>query len=746
MRRIALAGTFALLIGLMAPASSSSLPAVSVGPRPGPDVLYAPLASAPQLENVGGWSADPLLVSGAAAYVGGELLYQDYVYDDYGANTTDVPLASPDTTPPSSGMTFGAPTGDVVYPTDAPTYGHNAADLLEFRARLLPGGGVAYRVTLNTMLAADVAGVAIGIDADGDPSTGSDDWGYGLGSLGPLGVEHVVVSWGAGAEADGTPVTSGVDVGRNQIEIAVPSSVLAPAGATWRHYVAVGLFDPQGKAFVPVADQPTPTEPGGAHGTVPPPVFNVGFRLEVEGDEPMGSDNLDDPGTNAGEPGPRGAAGFGHWREHAQAKALAARDISAFSLDVDFGKLAAGTDDDALVPATGYMNRLYASHLDLGEGATGVRPMLLGKIQPYSVYVPTTYQAGTPAPLTIVLHSLSSSYNQYAVYMPRMLEQLGEERGAFVLTTEGRGPNGWYHDEAEYDLFEAWADLAARYDLDPDRVTVSGYSMGGYGTYKMASQYPDLFARGFAIVGPADESIFGGPTGGAIEDDQNTLHIADNLLNVPLLMWNGAIDELVPLAGVLRYEQRLYDLGYRHELDVFPTHDHFLFAVVDRWGPGRDFLGTATVDRNPDRVVYRAFPEMDNATLGLVHDHAYWVSDIAVAAGARSGLVDAHSLASGGIAVTTADVLGPGTDPTPHAKRGLSWTASAAGAPENTLEISLTDVASATLWIERAGIDTTATITLEVDSNGAATIVLAGSFGTHALAVPAGASTHTVDL
>ena len=57
------------------------------GPRPGPDVLYAKPVDAPQLQNAprSGWSAKPILVSGATAYRNGEFLYQDFLYDDHGA-------------------------------------------------------------------------------------------------------------------------------------------------------------------------------------------------------------------------------------------------------------------------------------------------------------------------------------------------------------------------------------------------------------------------------------------------------------------------------------------------------------------------------------------------------------------------------------------------------------------------------------------------------------------------------------
>ena len=49
-------------------------------------------------------------------------------------------------------------------------------------------------------------------------------------------------------------------------------------------------------------------------------------------------------------------------------------------------------------PKTGAIVRLYASHLNLGEGAQPSRPMLLGAIQPYVVYVPRSYRAGQAAP------------------------------------------------------------------------------------------------------------------------------------------------------------------------------------------------------------------------------------------------------------------------------------------------------------------------------------------------------------
>ena len=78
----------AVLLATAGAARGGSLPSVTSGAPPGPDVLYAPPPAAPQLENRSPrFTAPPLLVSGQEAYVAGEYLYQDFLYDDYGSDT-----------------------------------------------------------------------------------------------------------------------------------------------------------------------------------------------------------------------------------------------------------------------------------------------------------------------------------------------------------------------------------------------------------------------------------------------------------------------------------------------------------------------------------------------------------------------------------------------------------------------------------------------------------------------------------
>jgi len=705
--------------------------------RPGPDFLYTDPVVPPQLENVGEWEADPLLVSGECAYRSGEFLYQDYVYDDSGADTT----ADPDPYWPEPSLEgVNAPTGNLVYPDDWDRYGNNAADLLEFRAGL-GENGLRYRLTLQTMKEPEIAAVAIGVDTGG--GSGTDDWGYGLGSLGELDLDYVVVSWGSGAELVATDgptesIPSTVDADRNQIDVRTP---LEPGDETWRHYAVVGLWDAEEKQFEQIADGPDEDRPGVSGGADPPPVFNVAFRfdepLEQSSREPTIGDpfRIDDPDPD--DP----SESYGQYREHAQANALAERDIAEFGADVDFGKLRAGVCEQS-VPDSGLRTRLYASRYELGEGVeveerdyksqhTSIVHVLLNRIQPYSVYVPEGYQPEGENPLHVVLHGGGGVYTD--VGRENYLRQLGEQRDAVVVVPEARGPNLFYDDEGLLDVFEVVGDAVSQYRIDTDRITVSGASMGGFGTLKAASMYPDLFSRAFAYVSDSESSLL------------------DNLRHVPVVLWNGRDDNIAPPSMYNPTADRLRELGYRHEQSEFLGFGHVTFSARDQWGPIKSFfdgeyLGDESKTAQPARVTYRRVPEHELPKFDVVCDGAYWVQNISVADGFDEALVDVTDHASTEPRPEPKQYTDSGRFPGKHVTIGTRWCRrSAPVSSENTLAVELDGVAEVTVHVDETSIDRDQPIVLDVDSSSEATIRLRSEAGVRSREVPVGRSEHVVE-
>jgi pimeloyl-ACP methyl ester carboxylesterase len=700
MRKLVLTGTLATAVAFAPQALAGSLPSVATGPRPGPDILYAPPAAAPQLENDRPWRADPILVSGAAAYRDGEYLYQDYLYDDHGATGTPDPN---NPLGPSADL-YSPAAGSATYPTD-PVYGGNAADLVEFRVKPLDDE-TAFRVTLSTLKDPARTGFTVAIGS----SPGAVPWPHGAGVSSPAQLFLTV----HGATAELTDAATGktvatpsvsTDLTRRQVDVRVPHSAWNPGSAKVRMEIGVGLWDTSANSYLaPQPGQASDSTPGGGSPTGAA-LFNVGPRFN----EPL-PEITQVPTYSMADSAVGGMVQAAWWRDKEQATALTTGDISEFHADVDFAKLAAKTDDDSGVPKTGTMNRILASHYQFGQGydnskvcfdiassfAAGPKCIgrMVGQLQPYSIYIPKKPQPASGYGMTLLLHSLSANYNQYT--NSKNQSQLGERGGgSIVITPAGRGPDGFYAGYAEADTFEVWADVARRYKLDPDWTVVSGYSMGGFGTYRLLARYPDLFARGFSVVGIP----------GTVNDQLPSLR------NTPILAWNSGADELVRID---ESEQAVADLtaaGLRFVEDLFPIADHLTLATNDEYGKGADWLGSHRVDRDPAHVTYVVDPTEDSSEASVVANHAYWASRLSVRDPKKSptGTFDARSEGFGvgdgkptGVSQGAGTLDGGAHGPTPYVERSQDWTPAPKEPVADRLDVIATNIATATVDAARA--------------------------------------------
>ncbi len=610
---LALATVAACLGAIVLGASSAAADDASLfsapGQRPGPSILYKRIKPAPQLTNTGPWRAKPILISGASAYRAGEFLYQDFLYDDHGARFAK-----------GAGNSLpGSASGTYSYPT-ASKYANNAADLVELRIKPL-ASATAFRLTLNTLIDPELTAATVAIGS----SSAARAFPHGANATAPA---QLFLTWhgdtadlidAASGDEVSTDIGVDVDLDRRQVTLTLPHSAYDPGRSTVRIAAGAGLWDRANDRYlVPGADA-TKDRPGGAGvKAAPTAFFNVAFR--------------------SAEPLPFAAS----WRDQLQATELADGDLSRFSARVDFDRLVRGVDDNLSgrpdgVPRSGQMNRILSSRFQTGNGGTdfatpcgglaeACRGELRGRLQPYALYVPPNSPADGRYQLTLLLHSLGQNYNQYS--NSRNRRQFGDRtRPSLVITPEGRGPDGFYRDVPGADTFEVWADVAARYPLDPVRTTITGYSMGGIGTFQFAAKFPDLFARAQPTVGAM---LF-------------PLQQLASVRWVPFLMWNAGEDELV-VPGLYRPDaEKLAELGYRYELDVFLGQRHVSLAINDQYAPAATFLDSARVIRNPPRVTFVRNAAVDFPKVGTTADHAYWLSRITLRDPDELATVDVRS-------------------------------------------------------------------------------------------------------
>jgi len=549
-------------------------------------------------------------------------------------------------------------------------------------------------------------------------------WPFNAGVVSPAqrfltvhGTTAVLTDATTGSALTPSPSVS-VDMTRRQFDVRVPHAAWNPGTSVVRMEAGVGLWDPATNQYLRPGAVAAATQPGGCASSCPA-FFNMAFRTN----EPV--PHIYEPGTanTIAEGSVFVRLDGSWWRERSQADVLASGDVSAFSAHVDFAKLLAGIDDESAVPKTGHLDRIMASHFDLGQGVnynvtclTSSAPECTGQyiaqLQPYALYVPAKPLPPQGFGLVVSMHGLSANYNEF-LGSHEASEMAEQGSGSIFASPESRGPDGGYKSYAEADVFEMWADVARHYRLNPDLADVTGYSMGGGGTYRLASRWPDLWARAFPIVGP--------PTSASS---------FTALRNIPVMAWYGQNDELV---GPEMSEQAFLNAqqaGLRYDHWVFTPAGHVTEGNNDEYTPAAEFFDGNAVQRNPVHVTYLVDPSQDTVTTGAA-DHAYWVSGLTIRTAGSTGKIDAFSHAAGvgdppalPVALSAGTLNGGSHGPLPYTRRTLAWGPAPVQAKADRIDVTATNLATATIEPRRAGVSCRAQI--GVTSDGPFELTLAG--------------------
>lgn len=180
---------------------------------------------------------------------------------------------------------------------------------------------------------------------------------------------------------------------------------------------------------------------------------------------------------------------------------------------------------------------------------------------PYTLFVPSTYDPKTPAPLVVDLHGLNITPLQQILFDGTT--DLAERYGFIVLAPMGFNLSSWWGSRpgtelAEIDTMAVLKLIRETYAIDGDRVYLMGHSMGGAGTYYLGGKYNEIWA-GLALISGA-----GGIAAGT----------AEKYTSIPTLIMHGARDSIVPPATSRRAVAALQAVGAPHIYLEFPDKDH----------------------------------------------------------------------------------------------------------------------------------------------------------------------------
>jgi pimeloyl-ACP methyl ester carboxylesterase len=298
----------------------------------------------------------------------------------------------------------------------------------------------------------------------------------------------------------------------------------------------------------------------------------------------------------------------------------------------------------------GFVFAIFASSLAYAQLASGPQVLtFLSQIddsdQPYGLYLPRNFDPARKYPLVISLHGANSNHrlNLRRVFGKSNLpgETDAEASRYFpalkdveflVSTPFARGTMG-YQGIGERDVYDVLADVKRRFRIDEDRVYLTGLSMGGGGALWLALTRPDIWAAVAAVcpsVPPGVEELAG------------------NALNLPVQLFQGEMDPVVPAASVREWHKRLLDLDTRVEYIEYPGVRHNSWDSAYKDGAIFDWFAPYPRNRYPDRVRF--------ATDRYQYNSAYWIQVDGLIPGTLAR-IDARVKARNQLQVTTSGSL-----------------------------------------------------------------------------------------
>ena len=205
----------------------------------------------------------------------------------------------------------------------------------------------------------------------------------------------------------------------------------------------------------------------------------------------------------------------------------------------------------------------------------------------YQVYVPREFTSTQTWPIIIFLHgggsqgidSLVPTITGWGPAIRRDRSQFP----AIVLFSQATPGKSWI-DRDMQDLVMLQLDKTIEeFRGDRSRIYLTGFSMGGAGTYRMAHRWPERFAALFVVAGPVESGVgtpF--PATGARDRQANPFTaasdpfaaLATGIRSIPIWIAHGDADKSVPVEQSRRMVAALKSANARVEYAEYPDLSH----------------------------------------------------------------------------------------------------------------------------------------------------------------------------
>lgn len=220
------------------------------------------------------------------------------------------------------------------------------------------------------------------------------------------------------------------------------------------------------------------------------------------------------------------------------------------------GKLIQGKSDEAIDGSS------FGTEEMMGQEAKTFEKEIRETVQAkYLLYLPEDYDASEEEwPLMLFLHGRGERGDDLKKVAnngpPRLVEEENHSF-PFVIVSPQCPTDDWWPTNWQVAVLDSLlTEIVTTHRIDTDRIYVTGLSMGGFGTWRLASEYPNRFAAIAPICGGGNPDY------------------ADRIVHLPIWVFHGAKDPTVPIEKSEEMVEALERAGGEPKFTVYPEAKH----------------------------------------------------------------------------------------------------------------------------------------------------------------------------
>lgn len=149
----------------------------------------------------------------------------------------------------------------------------------------------------------------------------------------------------------------------------------------------------------------------------------------------------------------------------------------------------------------------------------------------YLLYLPKDYDSETKSQMILFLHGRGESFGPLSLvtkWGPPRFAARGDELPYVLVSPQCPGDDSWKNPTQQQRLVELLDHIEKNYSIDPNHICLTGLSMGGYGSWRLAADHPERFSAVVPVCGGGDPAD------------------AEKLKSLPIWIFHGDQDRAVP--------------------------------------------------------------------------------------------------------------------------------------------------------------------------------------------------------